>query len=141
MTMTLHFLYTCMFNTNNWLIKFSITKEYSIVGIVLALQFGKGRIHTVNYENENNVKTRMGRRDLSLMRTTTVRPMTLCGPLSWIWESVMLIFATPSAPASTFPKSPMWRTACSGPPCSFPKGLKWAPALVQPVQKHDTHLM
>ena len=65
--------------------------------------------------------------------TTRVLPMMLRAPCSCICSSDILTLATPSAPASTFPRSPTWRTAESGPPCSFPNGLKCGPALVQPV--------
>lgn len=52
--------------------------------------------------------------------TTRVRPTMLLAPDKEIWESVMVTLATPSAPASTFPRSPAWRTAASGPPWVFP---------------------
>lgn len=65
--------------------------------------------------------------------TTNVRPIILCSPLSEIWESVMLTLPTPFASATTFPKSPTCRMDEVGPPCSFPWGLKWAPAERHPL--------
>lgn len=64
--------------------------------------------------------------------TTTVRPTILLAPFNEINLSDKLILAIPSEPASIFPKSPTWRTAASGAPCSTFVGLKWGPADVQP---------
>ena len=55
-------------------------------------------------------------------------------PFNETMESLKSNLATPSAPASTFPKSP----ACLSPlpsvgaPCSHESGLKWGPAEVHP---------
>lgn len=43
-----------------------------------------------------------------------------------------LTLATPCALGSMLPKSPAWRTAASGAPCSLPCGLKWGPADMHP---------
>lgn len=64
--------------------------------------------------------------------TTTVRPTMLLAPLSEINLSVMFTLATPDASASMFPRSPTWRTAASGAPCSFFVGLKCGPDEVHP---------
>lgn len=68
-----------------------------------------------------------------LLLTTMVLPMMDWGPAKSIILSVMLILATPSSPAVTLPRSPTCLSASSGAPCSLLKGLKWAPALVQPT--------
>lgn len=64
--------------------------------------------------------------------TTTVRPKIELLPIKEICLSAMSTVARPAALAVTFPRSPAWRIAWVGPPCSFPFGLKWGPALMHP---------
>lgn len=65
--------------------------------------------------------------------TTTVRPKMLLAPANEIKLSVISILATPDASAWTLPKSPTWRSAEFGAPCSLPVGLKCGPADVHPL--------
>ena len=47
----------------------------------------------------------------------------------------MSTLATPLSSATMFPRSPACLFSSLGPPWSFPKGLKWGPALLQPAER------
>ena len=69
---------------------------------------------------------------ITITHTTMHRPMTECSPVREIIWSVRSSVAFPFASASTFPRSPTWRSAASGAPWFLLWGLKWAPAEMQP---------
>jgi len=65
--------------------------------------------------------------------TTTVRPITLSGPINLMSLSVVEPLPFPWPSVSKLPKSPTWRVSSWGAPWVFPWGLKWGPADVQPL--------
>lgn len=52
--------------------------------------------------------------------------------LSVVWKIYDHTFVAAPPEDSMLPRSPTWRMAASGPPCSILLGLKWAPADVHP---------
>lgn len=64
--------------------------------------------------------------------TTTLRPTILSGPFSVSCSSSTSKTAIPDEFDWMFPKSPTCRSESVGAPCVFAKGLKCAPAEVQP---------
>lgn len=58
--------------------------------------------------------------------------MMECFPESEITESFISTSALPFSSAVTLPRSPTCLSSSFGPPCFFDRGLKWAPAVVQP---------
>lgn len=54
--------------------------------------------------------------------------------MSEISLSEIEMVAVPEASVETLPRSPTWRTEAVGPPWFWPWGLKWPPALVQPLE-------
>mmetsp|Transcript_20519 Transcript_20519/g.31048 ORF Transcript_20519/g.31048 Transcript_20519/m.31048 type:complete len:205 (-) Transcript_20519:8-622(-) len=67
--------------------------------------------------------------------TTRLRPMTLCGPISFTSRSSRCTCACPSSSTSTLPRSPTILSSSSGAPWFLPKGLNMPPALVRPCEK------
>mmetsp|Transcript_40158 Transcript_40158/g.99400 ORF Transcript_40158/g.99400 Transcript_40158/m.99400 type:complete len:228 (-) Transcript_40158:35-718(-) len=63
---------------------------------------------------------------------TTARPTMELAPLRGICTSVM-VKSHASAVAVTLPRSPAWRSALVGAPCTILLGLKWGPVDMQPL--------